>query len=300
MREKEFPALQNRQLWLVRSSLGEIEGDLETAAFSLYSSRQGLNRCIELFFGVAMKSATFILAVLVSTLWLPSGWSSTADTEQVSSSRAHFKSQKLGEFRQQTQPEIEQQGFRYESSASTRRHCQCSYSVSMQDAKVFLSGDADRDGHFYGVKVELNLDLDSAGADVFTRLLISYEGGPWNRLYTSQVFHLEGRNHNDTFVIDTILDSGYPSGIYDLLIEVFDSRSGDWLLSHGPNEDRALRTLPLESITHDRVGGASASGTHLQYGIYGSGSLGWVSLLLLFSAGLKGVSKNRSTFLETP
>ena len=232
-----------------------------------------------------MKLIALLLTLFTAILWVPQGWTSTSNTQQLSSSRAYLKSAQPGEFQQQARSLFQVEGFRYESSPSVRRHCECLYSVSVWDAKVFLSGDADHDGYFHELKVDLDLDLDASQseADVTAVISISFEGGPWNRLFTSNTIHLTGQSREDTYIIETHLESGYPTGIYDLLIEVFDHPSGDWLSSHGPNQDLALRTLPLESLTHDGIRGAHLTGTHLEYGIYGSGSLGWLSLLFLIS-----------------
>ncbi len=234
-----------------------------------------------------MKLIALLLTLFFTVVWVPQAWTSSSNIQQLSSSRAYLKSAQPGEFQQQARSSFLVEGFRYESSASVRRHCECLYSVSVWDAKVFLSGDADHDGYFHELKVELDLDLDGgqSAADVTVVISISFKGGPWNRLFSSNEIHLTGQSREDTYIIETHLESGYPAGIYDLLIEVFDHRSGDWLLSHGPNEDLALRTLPLESLTHDRIGGAHLTGTHLEYGIYGSGSVGRLSLLFLFSVG---------------
>jgi hypothetical protein len=75
----------------------------------------------------------------------------------------------------------------------------------------------------------------------------------------------------------TRLLEGYPTGYYDVLIELYDA---DWdlhVVSYGPNEDGALRALPLEDEQSDYVGDAQpVSDSH-----GGGGSLGLLSLFLL-------------------
>ena len=47
------------------------------------------------------------------------------------------------------------------------------------------------------------------------------------------------------------LMSGYPTGDYDLLIELFDAYDGTFLSSFGPEDTSALAYLPLEDFNRD-------------------------------------------------
>jgi len=74
--------------------------------------------------------------------------------------------------------------------------------------------------------------------------------------------------------------SGYPTGQYDLLIELFDAFDGEFLTSFGPDETSELAYLPLEDFSRDAPvveqrtvivtqGGGGAFGIWLLLGLVG-------------------------------
>ena len=119
-------------------------------------------------------------------------------------------------------------------------------------------------------------DVDAGDAYVFAQLYLSFEGGPWNHYFTTDVFHiLEDVGYDDYEVVTRLLE-GYPSGYYDVLIELYDADGDTHVASYGPYEDLALSALPLEDQSRDALYPYSES-----HG--GGGSLGLFSLLLLAS-----------------
>jgi len=107
---------------------------------------------------------------------------------------------------------------------------------------------------------------------------LSYEGGPWNEYAVSDDFYIEGLAADDNYIIDTDLLTGYPTGFYDVLIEVYAARDGAFLTLSGPNEDLDLSVLALEDSERDRYDANDDN-----YSIHGShgGSLGLAGILLL-------------------
>jgi len=49
----------------------------------------------------------------------------------------------------------------------------------------------------------------------------------------------------------TELVDGYPTGDYDLLIEIYDAYTGDYVASFGPEDSSELSYLPLEDYDRD-------------------------------------------------
>lgn len=138
------------------------------------------------------------------------------------------------------------------------------------DARTELAGDVDDDGYFYRLRVTFDADVDSGEAAVYAMLFLSYEGGPWNHYFTTDVFYLYEDASFDDYEVVTQLLEGYPTGYYDLLIELYEA---DWdvhVASYGPYEDAALRAIPLEDQTRD-----------YPHDDGGGGGLGWLSLMLL-------------------
>jgi len=94
------------------------------------------------------------------------------------------------------------------------------------DAQTVLSGDDDADGFFHHLRVTFDADVDHADAFVYARLYLSFEGGPWNHYFTTNVFHiLEDVSYDDYAVVTRLLE-GYPTGYYDVLIELYRNGNG--------------------------------------------------------------------------
>jgi len=119
------------------------------------------------------------------------------------------------------------------------------------EADVILFSDDDNDGYFYGLDVLFDVDTVYSSADVYAVLYLSHEGGPWNEYAATEDFTIFGSSGSDEYVIVTELMSGYPTGNYDLLIELFDAYDGTFLASHGPADTSELSYLPLEDFNRD-------------------------------------------------
>lgn len=122
------------------------------------------------------------------------------------------------------------------------------------DADVVLFSDDDSDGYFYGIDLLLDADTIYGVADVYAIVYLSYEGGPWNEYAATDDFTIFGTSPTDDYVLVTELSSGYPTGNYDLLIELFDAFDGEFLASYGPSDTSELAFLPLEDFNRDAPG----------------------------------------------
>jgi hypothetical protein len=146
-------------------------------------------------------------------------------------------------------------------------------------ADVVLFNDHDGDGHFYGIDLLFDADTYFAEADVYAVVYLSLDGGPWNEYSATDNFTLFGTSADDEYVIVTELVSGYPTGSYDLLIELFDAYDDNFVASYGPIDTSELAFLPLEDSERD------TPFTEPTIVIKeGGGSLGLLSLLALLFA----------------
>jgi len=146
------------------------------------------------------------------------------------------------------------------------------------DADVELFSDFDRDGYYFGIDLLFDADTIYAEVDVYAVLYLSYEYGPWEEYASTDDFTLFGSTSDDDYIVETELVSGYPTGNYDILIELFDAYDGTYLASFGPDETSELAYLPLEDSTRDAV---SSGHTHIVTS--GGGSLSWFLLLGLLA-----------------
>ena len=152
---------------------------------------------------------------------------------------------------------------------------------------VELFADDDRDGYFRGIDVLFDVDTIYSEADVYAVLYLSYEGGPWEEYAVTEDIRLFGATSDDDYVVVSDLVSGYPTGDYDLLIEIFDSIDDSFLTSIGPDESSELSFLPLEDSSRDSPGGTEIV-------VVSDGGGGAVSLLWLLLAPLASRAARRS------
>jgi len=154
---------------------------------------------------------------------------------------------------------------------------------------VVLFGDDDHDGFFYGIDLLFDADTVWSSADVYAVLYLSLEGGPWNEYAVTADFQINGANADDEYVVVTELQSGYPTGSYDILVELFDSVTGEYLAGIGPEETSELGFLALEDFQRDAP--LIVRPVAVSHGHGGGGSAG---LGLLWLAGVALAIRRRS------
>jgi hypothetical protein len=126
-----------------------------------------------------------------------------------------------------------------------------SFDFWIYEADVILFNDDDADGYYHGIDLLFDADTIYSSAEVYAVLYLSLEGGPWNEYAVTEDFTIFGASGSDEYVLVSELMSGYPTGSYDLLIEVFDAYTGDYLAGFGPDESSELAYLPLEDFDRD-------------------------------------------------
>lgn len=145
------------------------------------------------------------------------------------------------------------------------------------DAQTVMSWDDDDDGFYHRLRVSFDPDVSGDEAWVYARLYLSLEGGPWEHIHTTEVFPIIGDASDDAYEVVTRLIDGYPTGYYDVLIELYDADYDLLVLNYGPYEDLDLAVLPLEDSyrdsydDHDGGGGALGMGMLLMLAIAGWG-----------------------------
>jgi len=135
------------------------------------------------------------------------------------------------------------------SAPSTKQFA--AYDFWFYTADVVLFNDDDFDGYYWGVDLLFDVDTLYDVAEVYAVVYLSYEGGPWNETAVTESFSIFGASGEDEYVLVTELMSGYPTGDYDILIELFDAYDGEFLASFGPDDTSELSLLPLEDANRD-------------------------------------------------
>ena len=150
------------------------------------------------------------------------------------------------------------------------------------DATVDLFSDLDYDGYYFGIDLNFDADTIYSVADVYAVIYLSYEYGPWNEYAETEVFTIYGASGGDSYTVETELVSGYPTGDYDILIELLDNYDGSFVASIGPDDTSELAFLPLEDAGRD-----APQDTRVVINSGGGGSLGWLALLALGLIGFR-------------
>jgi hypothetical protein len=175
-----------------------------------------------------------------------------------------------------------------------------SFDFWFYDADVVLFNDDDRDGYYHGVDLLFDIDTNFAAADIYAVMYLSLEGGPWNEYAATEDFTIFGASSADEYVVVTELMSGYPTGSYDLLIEIFDAFDGTYLGSFGPEDTSELAYLPLEDYNRDAPPVVIEQRTTVVHG-GGGASDGWfigAFLLILLGSGMRRIWLHRNDKLK--
>jgi len=143
-------------------------------------------------------------------------------------------------------------------------------------ADVELFNDRDRDGYYSGIDLLFDADTYYDVADVFAVIYLSYEYGPWNEYAETETFTIFGASADDEYIVETDLIEGYPTGNYDILIELYDAYDNSFVASFGPEDTSELAILPLEDDARDAPQGTT---TQVVVNSGGGGSLSWFLLL---------------------
>ena len=149
--------------------------------------------------------------------------------------------------------------------------------------EAFTDTFADNDGDGYRRFLRVQFDVDSIfdSMFVYAEIYLSADGTAWEHLYSTQDFEVFGSDPEDDYEVETELVSGYSTGLYDVLIEIYDADTGELVDEFGPNESPEMSVLALEDSARDGLV-APLPDSHSHEG--GGGAVSWLAL-----SGLLGV-----------
>lgn len=119
------------------------------------------------------------------------------------------------------------------------------------DADVVLYDDFDSDGYYRFLSVRIDADSLRSSAWVYAELWLSADGSTWEHYHSTDDFWIGGETSDDELFVETELVSGYPTGEYDLLVELYDADFGTYSDEFGPFESDGFALLPIEDAEHD-------------------------------------------------
>lgn len=120
------------------------------------------------------------------------------------------------------------------------------YSVSTR-----LDQDFDLDGYHNQFTVTFDANYLRGSAEVYAKLYLSRNGGDWINIDTTDVFTINGTDELDSYVEQYTLKDDFPTGDYDILIDLFEAGYSGTVDTVGPEEFINLSALPLEDSIHE-------------------------------------------------
>jgi len=119
------------------------------------------------------------------------------------------------------------------------------------DADVELFDDYDLDGYYRFIRVRFDVDSIYADHYVYARLFVTSDGENWDEYHVTDDFLVNGSSSLDDYEVETEFLSGFPPGLYDVLIELYDADYGAFLAEFGPADSSAFSLLPIEDASYD-------------------------------------------------
>lgn len=141
------------------------------------------------------------------------------------------------------------------ASKTTRSATQLSGRFSdftLYGAASTLRSDRDGDGYHSEFRIRFDADVIVGGTYVYARLYLRRAGeSQWFLYHETDDFYITGQTSADEYYVTTSLDEGYPTGEYDVLIDLYESGFSGIVATLGPAESGALSYLPLEETGLD-------------------------------------------------
>lgn len=151
---------------------------------------------------------------------------------------------------------------------------------TIHNAFTTLLDDFDGDGYYRTFSVVFDADIYSYDSNdsspVYARLYLSENGGPWIHYYNTDDFIIHSDSDQDEYEVITTFMSGYESGNYDVLIDLYQVGYDGIVATYSSDDNSALYALPLESADYDQVYVDTVAVHH-------GGSLSSWLLIILFS-----------------
>ncbi|WP_144394871.1 choice-of-anchor H family protein [Pleionea sediminis] len=122
---------------------------------------------------------------------------------------------------------------------------------SFYDARAYLLDDIDGDGYYSEFEIEFDADTIYDWAEVYAQLYIRRGAGDWVLYHTTRVFDIYGTDGGDDYSVATVLNFDYPTGDYDILIDLYEVGFSDIVATWSSYEDADLYALPLEDRNHE-------------------------------------------------
>jgi hypothetical protein len=122
----------------------------------------------------------------------------------------------------------------------------------IREAGSALLGDRDGDGFHREFRIRFDADVIVGDAQVFAKLYLRrYGDADWLLYHVTDDFWINGGSSSDDYFVTTVLEDGYASAEYDVLIDLYEVGYSGVVATLDASESLALSLLPLEEISVD-------------------------------------------------
>lgn len=174
---------------------------------------------------------------------------------------------------------------------TANKNASANHVIWIYDAWLTTSSDRDNDGYYPSFELTFALDTSYSHADVFAVIYLG-DSNTYKEIHTTSVFRIHSDASNDDFTFKTELLQGFPSGDYDILIELYNADTLELQDSYDHNSDPDLSLVSLESAEYEHSNYAPTITTHEHGGSQGYLVL-LVGLLLTIFRRLNWVTKSQ-------
>lgn len=118
------------------------------------------------------------------------------------------------------------------------------------DSWATLSNDLDYDGYYSTVTVEFDADTIYNRAYVYAIIYLGVND-VFDSVHVTSVFAIDSDSSNDSFIVESELLSGFPSNEYEIMIELYDADTDQFVAFSDGLDDADLAIVPLESTNYE-------------------------------------------------
>ncbi len=139
------------------------------------------------------------------------------------------------------------------STAKSARHSENEHhqEVWIHEAWLDLTENAEQDDFYSGFALEIDFDTVWFEQRIYIRAHLIDADHHETELLISEPFWLFSDSATDRFESETLLKQGFEPGFYDLIIDIYDAESDEWLGYCSKAEQPLFASLALESQEHD-------------------------------------------------
>lgn len=123
--------------------------------------------------------------------------------------------------------------------------------VWVYSVDITMYDDPNHNGYFNRLVIDFDVDTSYDSERVYAVMSLTDSNGVTTDYFTTDDFTIHGESDDDTYQVDTVLTSNWPTDGYDLTIHILDAYSGEVLTYIDKLTAPELGYLTLESLDYE-------------------------------------------------